>query len=525
MTIPHPFILFAFVAALIPNLYCKSVNVTIDDTYGDPVTGTKFTYSDVEWKPGQNCSGCLAQPDPKQARNGTWHDATFNAQPGYVPEPNVPLNATVTFNGHALYVYCIIDENLDQNSDMTFYIDSEPVGSYRTLSIGLPLYDYNVLVYHNDTLAAGPHVFMLSSGHVNGLDALVLLDYVVYTTDIEDTSESPSAPSQASTNIVPTSFALSSQTIAPTSSRTIPIPSITASTAPTTPTDHQGGSTLTNNDATSHATSTSSSAIAPSPPNKKLSSEVTAVLVVVAVCASALIAAGAFLLCRKRRLRQLAPTISSRHSDAPLLHSPRSWRRFPRLSIRQRQPAITPYTIMADTASSQRDERGYPDNFLDVLSTPAGSAVGSSESKNRRARNQARQTAVAPHVSSPESSQEALIRLVQEGLYVGQPPEAHVSSDWRDRNEALRRRDAGAVHRGSEQRRQSARWNGQLGSTSGGHGVINITGYDTMDSFAAVTGTEPELSKPPVSIPEERRGMSIRRVEKEMDLLHAYRRG
>lgn len=64
---------------------------------------------------------------------------------------------------------------------MTFYIDSEPVGSYRTLSIGLPLYDYNVLVYHNDTLAAGPHVFMLSSGHVNGLDALVLLDYVVYT--------------------------------------------------------------------------------------------------------------------------------------------------------------------------------------------------------------------------------------------------------------------------------------------------------------------------------------------------------
>lgn len=99
MTIPHPFILFAFVAALIPNLYCKSVNVTIDDTYGDPVTGTKFTYSDVEWKPGQNCSGCLAQPDPKQARNGTWHDATFNAQPGYVPEPNVPLNATVTFNG------------------------------------------------------------------------------------------------------------------------------------------------------------------------------------------------------------------------------------------------------------------------------------------------------------------------------------------------------------------------------------------------------------------------------------------
>jgi hypothetical protein len=39
------------------------VNVTIDDTFGDPKTGAQVTYSPDGWNNGTNCSGCTAHPD------------------------------------------------------------------------------------------------------------------------------------------------------------------------------------------------------------------------------------------------------------------------------------------------------------------------------------------------------------------------------------------------------------------------------------------------------------------------------
>ena len=42
------------------------VNVTIDDTFGDPKTGAQVTYSPGGWKNGTNCSGCAAHPDVSQ---------------------------------------------------------------------------------------------------------------------------------------------------------------------------------------------------------------------------------------------------------------------------------------------------------------------------------------------------------------------------------------------------------------------------------------------------------------------------
>ncbi|EMD41418.1 hypothetical protein CERSUDRAFT_89984 [Gelatoporia subvermispora B] len=228
--------LLSLVTSLIPSVENRLVNVTIDDTYGDPTTGAQFTYVDSEWKPGQGCSGCLAQPDPSLAWNGSWHDATFNHWPGYVPEPNVPLNATVSFNGQALYVYCIIDNNQDQNSYMTFYIDDEVVGSYIKNASNQSSYDYNVLVYQNQALNPGQHTFMLSSGQVNGTDALVLLDYVIYTVDVESNSTS-SAPAASlsglpsSTSSILTSLPQSSPSLLPSSSlQTLPSSDTTAST-------------------------------------------------------------------------------------------------------------------------------------------------------------------------------------------------------------------------------------------------------------------------------------------------------
>lgn len=53
-------------------------NRTIDDTYGDSVTGALPTYTPpVDWTAGQNCSDCLVAPrDLSQVLNGTWHDTS-----------------------------------------------------------------------------------------------------------------------------------------------------------------------------------------------------------------------------------------------------------------------------------------------------------------------------------------------------------------------------------------------------------------------------------------------------------------
>jgi hypothetical protein len=39
------------------------VNVTIDDTFGDPKTGAQVTYFPDGWNNGTNCSECTARPD------------------------------------------------------------------------------------------------------------------------------------------------------------------------------------------------------------------------------------------------------------------------------------------------------------------------------------------------------------------------------------------------------------------------------------------------------------------------------
>ncbi|OCH84425.1 hypothetical protein OBBRIDRAFT_741653 [Obba rivulosa] len=158
----------------------KLVNITIDDTNGDPTTGEHFTYLGSAWNVGQNCTGCADRPDPLLVLDGTWHDATFNVQSTEMLEPNIPLNASVAFNGATLYVYCITDA-AREHSYMTFYIDNELVGSYIQNKFEIVPFEYNVLVYQNQSINPGPHNFTLSNGKVNGAKALVLLDYVVYT--------------------------------------------------------------------------------------------------------------------------------------------------------------------------------------------------------------------------------------------------------------------------------------------------------------------------------------------------------
>ncbi|KIM84656.1 hypothetical protein PILCRDRAFT_391863 [Piloderma croceum F 1598] len=159
------------------------VDVTIDDTYGDPNTGAQIMYMPDNWNNGTSCSACTAHPASSQTYLGTWHDNTWNP-PANSTEAAEVQTASAAFNGSAVYIFCIIAHSLvspDGNTNMTFYIDDETVGHYALLPSGAqPTYSYNINVYLNTSVPPGQHTIKIQNGPL-GQKALVLLDYITYS--------------------------------------------------------------------------------------------------------------------------------------------------------------------------------------------------------------------------------------------------------------------------------------------------------------------------------------------------------
>ena len=75
------------------------INITIDDTYGDPVTKLQPVYNPSSiggdtWT--ASCTSCFVAPNPAFAYNGTWHHAT-DGHEGYIN-----LTATFSFYGQLI---------------------------------------------------------------------------------------------------------------------------------------------------------------------------------------------------------------------------------------------------------------------------------------------------------------------------------------------------------------------------------------------------------------------------------------
>ncbi|KAF5351327.1 hypothetical protein D9758_007971 [Tetrapyrgos nigripes] len=203
------FSLFSLFSVFISSTYVHAVlvNRTIDDALPDAF-GNKVQYfpngtNGHAWNVGGECDSCTASGlDVSQLFDKTWHDGTtlvlpvqFNPQPGSNDFPNVPLNASVTFNGTAIYVFCILaltSSSPTGDSDMSFYIDNQLSGTFVQKAPGVPEYDYHVPVYVNTSLSPGPHTLLLQNGHVNGTKSLVLLDEIVYSVDDGTPEISPS---------------------------------------------------------------------------------------------------------------------------------------------------------------------------------------------------------------------------------------------------------------------------------------------------------------------------------------------
>lgn len=73
----------------------KIINRTIDDYYGDSVTGLQPVYDQGEWNYGPTCSKCTARPEPADTFMSSWHDSTTSPA-------NDIISVTLNFTGRHL---------------------------------------------------------------------------------------------------------------------------------------------------------------------------------------------------------------------------------------------------------------------------------------------------------------------------------------------------------------------------------------------------------------------------------------
>ncbi|EJD00599.1 uncharacterized protein FOMMEDRAFT_159347 [Fomitiporia mediterranea MF3/22] len=173
--------------ALVVSSCAGVINVTIDDEFGDPMTGEQISYyPSTFWQQGADCGACTAQPtSTKEVYMGTWHDTMFYPASANVPNSNQGqiLGASVNFTGTAVFVKCILtgsSRRPNGNTDLTFYLDNEETSTFRQTPNGDTTYEYNQTVFSATGLSDAEHNIRLETGHA-GQQALVLLDSIIYT--------------------------------------------------------------------------------------------------------------------------------------------------------------------------------------------------------------------------------------------------------------------------------------------------------------------------------------------------------
>jgi hypothetical protein len=64
---------------------------------------------------------------------------------------------------------------------MTFLIDTLPVGTFTLSSIARNTFQYNALVFADESLTLGNHTLIIQNGQLGGSKSLVMLDYILYS--------------------------------------------------------------------------------------------------------------------------------------------------------------------------------------------------------------------------------------------------------------------------------------------------------------------------------------------------------
>lgn len=173
----------------------KLVNVTVDDQFGDSLSGTIPTYTPAsKWATGPQCTACSAQPDPSRAFNGTWHDSTNQLRdPSSVitynftgKSCNIVQKAPVTkaSTGTAVYAFFILANQYSlygtSYTSLSFMLDDQYEGPFNHQPDQVSQYYYNVSMFAKADLDNKEHTIVIYNTAASQA-SLILFDYLVYT--------------------------------------------------------------------------------------------------------------------------------------------------------------------------------------------------------------------------------------------------------------------------------------------------------------------------------------------------------
>ncbi|KZT64252.1 hypothetical protein DAEQUDRAFT_760036 [Daedalea quercina L-15889] len=171
----------------------EATNRTIDDEYGDVVTGAKPTYSDSSWNYGPECPGCYVQPVAGETFDQSWHDTTAS------PTDPAPRNVTISFTGTALWVYGVVPNYVPYATtfvNISFELDGKVAGTYTHAPSDNVDYEYNVTLYSNTALANVQHTLVMTPQREPNASYMAF-DWAKYT--YEDATSSSSVSSASNT--------------------------------------------------------------------------------------------------------------------------------------------------------------------------------------------------------------------------------------------------------------------------------------------------------------------------------------
>ncbi|TFY53522.1 hypothetical protein EVJ58_g9404 [Rhodofomes roseus] len=170
-------------------------NRTIDDYYGDSVTGLQPQYrSGSAWNYGPQCPGCFIQPAADETFDQSWHDVTAS------PNDPGPSNVTLTFTGTAVWVYGVVPNYVQYATtfvNVSFELDGKVAGLYTHVPSTSTSYEYNVTLFSNTGLANTQHTLVISPQREPDTSYMAF-DWAQYTS----TSSTASGGGSSSTSVV-----------------------------------------------------------------------------------------------------------------------------------------------------------------------------------------------------------------------------------------------------------------------------------------------------------------------------------
>ncbi|KAF9065708.1 hypothetical protein BDP27DRAFT_1228605 [Rhodocollybia butyracea] len=176
----NPRALFLVLFLQITAVRLQAVNRSIDDTFGDSVTGQKPVFLPTTAWANQNCTGCSIQPPISDAFDGTYTAATYH--------PTMSsISITFDFIGTAVYIFFILVNNpasqITATTAANFTLNGALVGNFTHAPDPLlPDFQFNesALAFSTSGLENSTHQMVIST---SGLDVSIFVnfDYALYT--------------------------------------------------------------------------------------------------------------------------------------------------------------------------------------------------------------------------------------------------------------------------------------------------------------------------------------------------------